>query len=62
MAESVSFPNGRVVDTLRARSPSVGQCGVDGLNLYAGVAIGAYDSASGRRCPTGDTRGSTTAG
>jgi hypothetical protein len=49
IAESVSFPKGRVVDPLLARSPSVGFCGVDGFNLHAGVAIGARDSAAGPR-------------
>jgi hypothetical protein len=49
IAESVSFPKGRVVDPLLARSPSVGFCGVDGFNLRAGVAIGARDSAGRER-------------
>jgi hypothetical protein len=62
IAESVSFPKGRVVDPLLARPPSVGFCGVDGFNLHAGVAIGARDSGSGRRCPMSGSRGSTTAG
>ncbi len=62
IAESVSFPKGRVVDPLLARSPSIGLCGVDGFNLHAGVGIGARDSGSGRRCPMSGSRGSTTAG
>ena len=49
IAESVSFPKGRVVDPRLARPPSVGHCGVDGFNLHAGVVIGARDSAGRER-------------
>jgi hypothetical protein len=62
IAESVSIPKGRVVEPLLARPPSVGHFGVDGFDLHAEVAIGAFDSASGRRCLISGSLGSTTAG